>query len=105
MYDANGRSGELEACGGRELTVQWPRKRYNYSKAAQSPWAGWRFEVIDKSVGLVRVFSSFFFFQAEDGIRDLIVTGVQTCALPISCARCGRRNSRHGRRGFDLLDL
>src|SRR2546421_741557 len=30
--------------------------------------------------GLVTV---FFFFQAEDGIRDLIVTGVQTCALPI----------------------
>src|SRR3989440_4157659 len=27
---------------------------------------------------------TFFFFQAEDGIRDLIVTGVQTCALPIS---------------------
>src|SRR5204863_5591505 len=27
---------------------------------------------------------SFFFFQAEDGIRDLYVTGVQTCALPIS---------------------
>src|SRR5229473_5885911 len=29
----------------------------------------------------------FFFFQAEDGIRDKLVTGVQTCALPIStCA-------------------
>src|SRR5688572_31138613 len=28
----------------------------------------------------------FFFFQAEDGIRDLTVTGVQTCALPISNA-------------------
>src|SRR2546430_8676885 len=28
----------------------------------------------------------FFFFQAEDGIRDLTVTGVQTCALPILCA-------------------
>src|SRR2546430_4042523 len=28
----------------------------------------------------------FFFFQAEDGIRDLTVTGVQTCALPISPA-------------------
>src|SRR5256886_12640841 len=28
----------------------------------------------------------FFFFQAEDGIRDLTVTGVQTCALPI-CRR------------------
>src|SRR2546430_13956848 len=27
---------------------------------------------------------AFFFFQAEDGIRDLTVTGVQTCALPIS---------------------
>src|SRR5258706_10785529 len=27
---------------------------------------------------------SFFFFQAEDGIRDWSVTGVQTCALPIS---------------------
>src|SRR5206468_8743565 len=32
-----------------------------------------------------------FFFQAEDGIRDLIVTGVQTCALPISL----RRSDRH----------
>src|SRR2546422_1926871 len=31
---------------------------------------------------LVSVF--FFFFQAEDGIRDVAVTGVQTCALPIS---------------------
>src|SRR2546427_8918950 len=28
-------------------------------------------------------FMFFFFFQAEDGIRDLTVTGVQTCALPI----------------------
>src|SRR5690349_24167915 len=28
----------------------------------------------------------FFFFQAEDGIRDLYVTGVQTCALPIFAA-------------------
>src|SRR5690349_22106199 len=33
--------------------------------------------------GLLRVVW-FFFFQAEDGIRDLYVTGVQTCALPIS---------------------
>src|SRR5689334_23422837 len=29
----------------------------------------------------------FFFFQAEDGIRDGTVTGVQTCALPISAMR------------------
>src|SRR5256886_6703550 len=32
----------------------------------------------------------FFFFQAEDGIRDLTVTGVQTCALPICLAADGR---------------
>src|SRR3989441_5439828 len=31
------------------------------------------------------VFVFYFFFQAEDGIRDKLVTGVQTCALPISC--------------------
>src|SRR2546421_9231074 len=35
-------------------------------------------------------FFFFFFFQAEDGIRDVIVTGVQTCALPI-CNRQGAR--------------
>src|SRR2546429_3461670 len=33
--------------------------------------------------GIVDVFAFFFFFQAEDGIRDVAVTGVQTCALPI----------------------
>src|SRR2546430_8330131 len=33
---------------------------------------------------------SFFFFQAEDGIRDLTVTGVQTCALPISFSLSAR---------------
>src|SRR2546423_2947333 len=31
--------------------------------------------------------SIFFFFQAEDGIRDKLVNGVQTCALPISRGR------------------
>src|SRR5215471_6194939 len=35
--------------------------------------------------------SPFFFFQAEDGIRDLYVTGVQTCALPILPATAGDR--------------
>ena len=34
--------------------------------------------------GLMRGVLFFFFFQAEDGIRDRLVTGVQTCALPIS---------------------
>src|SRR3972149_283765 len=48
---------------------------------------------------LVRCCVSDFFFQAEDGIRDLTVTGVQTCALPISSAPsccqkafCGERD-------------
>src|SRR2546421_7209587 len=35
-----------------------------------------------------------FFFQAEDGIRDLIVTGVQTCALLISSRRRHTRSDR-----------
>src|SRR5438270_11492432 len=39
----------------------------------------------------------FFFFQAEDGIRDLTVTGVQTCALPIfsTRSRLHLRNHRY----------
>src|SRR2546430_9146863 len=41
----------------------------------------------------------FFFFQAEDGIRDLTVTGVQTCALPIF-RRIGRElNVRYALEG------
>src|SRR3989475_5211899 len=36
-------------------------------------------------LGIVNRVVVFFFFQAEDGIRDLTVTGVQTCALPICC--------------------
>src|SRR2546430_9363351 len=39
--------------------------------------------------------SVFFFFQAEDGIRDLTVTGVQTCALPISPAVNHRPSVRY----------
>src|SRR5215471_8506319 len=41
----------------------------------------------------------FFFFQAEDGIRDLYVTGVQTCALPICAAsRTSSDSSGSGRK-------
>src|SRR5438874_13360764 len=43
------------------------------------------------SLSFIVAFPTRFFFQAEDGIRDLYVTGVQTCALPISDgARTGR---------------
>src|SRR5256886_10082702 len=37
----------------------------------------------------------FFFFQAEDGIRDLTVTGVQTCALPIFRLTSSITGKRH----------
>src|SRR2546429_6326317 len=39
----------------------------------------------ESSIELVQIccYYTFFFFQAEDGIRDVAVTGVQTCALPI----------------------
>src|SRR2546422_9131867 len=40
-------------------------------------------------------FIFFFFFQAEDGIRDVAVTGVQTCALPISSPFGRVRGNRH----------
>src|SRR2546430_7095474 len=44
--------------------------------------------MVDLCAGLcVGLVGLFFFFQAEDGIRDLTVTGVQTCALPISAPR------------------
>src|SRR5687768_18035136 len=38
------------------------------------------------------MFFFFFFFQAEDGIRDVAVTGVQTCALPIFIWGSKKRN-------------
>src|SRR3712207_6925128 len=54
-----------------------------------------------------------FFFQAEDGIRDIGVTGVQTCALPISggCSPTSRATRPHGsagrpsERGFNPFSL
>src|SRR5260370_6697113 len=48
-------------------------------------------------------YSGFFFFQAEDGIRDSSVTGVQTCALPILVGgrvRILGTNARLGRGEF-----
>ena len=41
-------------------------------------------EVWDSVVNIMHsIYDYYFFFQAEDGIRDTSVTGVQTCALPI----------------------
>src|SRR5256885_16098222 len=51
--------------------------------------------------------SCFFFFQAEDGIRDYKVTGVQTCALPIyivvSEKTASRLHARIERRGVQYI--
>src|SRR5204862_4627661 len=51
-----------------------------------------------------RLCARFFFFQAEDGIRDLYVTGVQTCALPIyfsiSALVCRHHGPDRSGRGF-----
>src|SRR5205823_10297630 len=46
--------------------------------------------LLSDEVDTVMQSGCLFFFQAEDGIRDKLVTGVQTCALPIStrCAPC-----------------
>src|SRR5437879_11479979 len=47
----------------------------------------------------------FFFFQAEDGIRDTSVTGVQTCALPIYLGRRPVRGGPPAMIPFSVLDL
>src|SRR5207244_10589671 len=46
------------------------------------------------SCSLLMSYVFFFFFQAEDGIRDDLVTGVQTCALPISATGQGLKWGR-----------
>src|SRR5439155_3616746 len=50
-------------------------------------------KVFDFLLGIVFL---FFFFQAEDGIRDGHVTGVQTCALPISSVSPASARPHHG---------
>src|SRR5256884_212579 len=58
---------------------------------------GWKEELCLTRKNCAGSVDMFFFFQAEDGIRDVAVTGVQTCALPIS-AEC----PNNGRAGADL---
>src|SRR5256885_5625082 len=54
-------------------------------------------------------FHFFFFFQAEDGIRDYKVTGVQTCALPIfqrfRPSKCARLAVQHVQIVLEIQDL
>src|SRR5437763_11335804 len=53
------------------------------------------------------VVCNFFFFQAEDGIRDTSVTGVQTCALPIcrGSRQTDRAHRRFGSAGHETQHL
>src|SRR5437764_15199632 len=55
------------------------------------------------TISSLRRVSCFFFFQAEDGIRDTSVTGVQTCALPISRRCCPQGTRRSGSRHPGVL--
>src|SRR3712207_6872809 len=56
-------------------------------------------------VDLLDIQFIFFFFQAEDGIRDIGVTGVQTCALPISHPLAVERDRvLVGRAGLEVRD-
>src|SRR2546429_8282767 len=55
--------------------------------------------IIDGAVPAV----DFFFFQAEDGIRDVAVTGVQTCALPIYGVQAPLLAQPDGAAGASLL--
>src|SRR2546430_11367732 len=57
-------------------------------------------------VSWITILDFFFFFQAEDGIRDLTVTGVQTCALPISLRDAVYGKMQEARAGADkVLDI
>src|SRR5262249_57612019 len=61
-------------------------------------WSGGR----ERSTGSAAWCDRSFFFQAEDGIRDWSVTGVQTCALPIFTAIMSRAIDRGPARGSAL---
>src|SRR2546429_5591580 len=52
-----------------------------------------------RDVAVTGVQTCLFFLQAEDGIRDVAVTGAQTCALPISPSAQARRNTPCGADG------
>src|SRR2546430_13083189 len=74
--------------------------------------AAWRKDEGGSSAGAAarrgdRRLNCFFFFQAEDGIRDLTVTGVQTCALPIYVyiRDTPSATQRTGRRSFEAATV
>src|SRR5262249_59908874 len=87
---------KVQACEVRAQSVQFP-----YSAASTFHFMNTesfdQFELAGDKLGDDKAFlkEGIVFFQAEDGIRAWSVTGVQTCALPISrgCSRWSRRRS------------
>src|SRR4029077_18272795 len=81
-----------EGRGGGKLRCHWGRrdfkKKNSVSFSPTSQAVNWSRPLAPKTVraGHYRCLrcAVLFFFKAEDGIRDSSVTGVQTCALPIS---------------------
>src|SRR5256884_4599100 len=80
----------FQSLGGAtaELILHYERRRHHVDMNKLPDGI----EEVDKAQGEI-LGSGIFFFQAEDGIRDVAVTGVQTCALPI-CARGSARLAR-----------
>src|SRR5260370_13028599 len=74
MYSSLKHHAEEGTCMSGLYGIVVQRGSGLYSRFWNSQWRHWHFFV-------------FFFFQAEDGIRDSSVTGVQTCALPIFLTR------------------
>src|SRR2546421_207427 len=77
-----GRAAPVEELGGRRRQASRPSRSGTLGhprlEMAEDPPA-----VRRAAPSSISAHARRFFFQAEDGIRDLIVTGVQTCALPI----------------------
>src|SRR5688572_13594129 len=73
----------------RTKYIDWPHARAGSLHRRHRRRAGRRDRRGQARVAPSLVVFGFFFFQAEDGIRDLTVTGVQTCALPICLTMTG----------------
>ena len=72
----------LAGCTGNKTAGGIPKNAVGISASGDASGTD---RLVDDTQFLIRAYlEKNFFFQAEDGIRDLIVTEVQTCALPIS---------------------
>src|SRR6516162_6741208 len=86
-------AGADELCERVKLLIQAHEELGSLAPSAEAAWArsGWPSRPSRSSASWP---SSFFFFQSEDSIRAYKVTGVKTCALPISLVLAARRCPR-----------